>query len=39
MPRQMRQMAMDLRNLMGVRRARGKWRALAHDLVYDTMRG
>ncbi len=39
LPRQMRQVAMDLRNLMGVRRAWGEWRALAHDLVYDTLLG
>lgn len=38
-PKQMRQLAMDLRNLMGGRRAWGEWRALAHDLVYDTVLG
>jgi ADP-ribose pyrophosphatase YjhB (NUDIX family) len=36
-PRQMRQLATDLRSLAGVRRAWGEWRALAHDLVYDTL--
>jgi hypothetical protein len=35
----MRQLAIDLRNLMGMRRAWGEWRALAHDLVYDTLLG
>jgi ADP-ribose pyrophosphatase YjhB (NUDIX family) len=38
-PQQMRQLAMNLRNLPGVRRAWGEWRALAHDLVYDTLLG
>jgi ADP-ribose pyrophosphatase YjhB (NUDIX family) len=36
-PLQMRQLALNLRNLAGGRRAWGEWRALAHDLVYDTM--
>jgi ADP-ribose pyrophosphatase YjhB (NUDIX family) len=36
-PRQMRQLAVNLRSLAGVRRAWGQWRALAHDLVYDTL--
>lgn len=36
-PKQLRQLAVDLRNLAGKRRAWGQWRALAHDLVYDTL--
>lgn len=38
-PQQMQQLAGNLRNLAGVRRAWGEWRALAHDLVYDTLLG
>ena len=38
-PPQLRQVADNLRSLMGVRRAWGAWRALAHDLVYDTLPG
>jgi hypothetical protein len=37
LPEQMRQLAFNLRNLIGVRRAWGEWRALAHDLVYDAL--
>ena len=37
LPTQIRQLAMDLRNLAGVRRAWGEWRALAHDLVYEKL--
>ena len=36
-PTQIRQLAVNLRGLPGVRRAWGEWRALAHDLVYDTL--
>jgi 8-oxo-dGTP pyrophosphatase MutT (NUDIX family) len=36
-PQQLRQLAVNLRGLAGVRRAWGEWRALAHDLVYDTL--
>ena len=36
-PKQIRQLAENLRGLAGVRRAWGEWRALAHDLVYDTL--
>jgi ADP-ribose pyrophosphatase YjhB (NUDIX family) len=36
-PQQLRQLAINLRNLPGMRRAWGEWRALAHDLVYDTL--
>jgi 8-oxo-dGTP pyrophosphatase MutT (NUDIX family) len=35
LPGQILQMAVDLRNLLGNRRAWGQWRALAHDLVYE----
>jgi 8-oxo-dGTP pyrophosphatase MutT (NUDIX family) len=35
LPGQILQMAVDLRNLIGSRRAWGQWRALAHDLVYE----
>jgi hypothetical protein len=37
LPSQIGQMALDLRNMIGDRRAWGQWRALAHDLVYDTL--
>jgi hypothetical protein len=37
-PAQICQLASNLRSLAGVRRAWGQWRALAHDLVYDTIR-
>jgi hypothetical protein len=36
-PHQLRQLAANLRNLVGKRRAWGEWRALAHDLVYETL--
>jgi ADP-ribose pyrophosphatase YjhB (NUDIX family) len=36
-PQDLRQLAGNLRGLAGVRRAWGEWRALAHDLVYDTL--
>jgi ADP-ribose pyrophosphatase YjhB (NUDIX family) len=36
-PAQIRQLANNLRHLPGVRRAWGEWRALAHDLVSDTL--
>lgn len=36
-PRQIGQLASGLRNLMGHRRGWGQWRALAHDLVYETL--
>jgi hypothetical protein len=37
LPSQIGQMALDLRSMIGDRRAWGQWRALAHDLVYDTL--
>lgn len=37
LPNQVGQIALELRNLMGDRRGWGQWRALAHDLVYDTL--
>jgi 8-oxo-dGTP pyrophosphatase MutT (NUDIX family) len=37
LPSQIAQIAVDLRNLIGDRRGWGQWRALAHDLVYDTV--
>jgi 8-oxo-dGTP pyrophosphatase MutT (NUDIX family) len=36
-PHQIGQLAVDLRGLAGKRRAWGEWRALAHDLVHDTL--
>lgn len=36
-PGQLPQVAADLRNLLGERQGWGRWRALAHDLVYDTL--
>ncbi len=39
LPSQVGQIALDLRNLIGDRRGWGQWRALAHDLVYDTLVG
>lgn len=36
LPSQVAQLAADLRNLMGDRRGWGQWRALAHDMVYDS---
>jgi ADP-ribose pyrophosphatase YjhB (NUDIX family) len=36
-PTQIRQLAANLRKLPGVRQAWGEWRALAHDLVSDTL--
>jgi ADP-ribose pyrophosphatase YjhB (NUDIX family) len=39
LPQQLQQLAGNLRNLAGVRRAWGEWRALAHDLVYDALLG
>ena len=36
-PSQIGQLALDLRSLIGDRHAWGQWRALAHDLVYDTL--
>lgn len=38
-PGQLRQVAADLRSLVGDRHGWGRWRALAHDLVYDTLAG
>jgi ADP-ribose pyrophosphatase YjhB (NUDIX family) len=38
LPQQVGQLAKNLRNLAGGRRAWGEWRALAHDLVYETLR-
>lgn len=37
LPCQLPQIAADLRNLIGPRRAWGHWRALVHDLVYETL--
>lgn len=37
LPTQVAQIAADLRNLMGDRRGWGQWRALAHDLVYESV--
>jgi 8-oxo-dGTP pyrophosphatase MutT (NUDIX family) len=37
LPKDIGQMAAELRNLIGNRRAWGQWRALAHDLVYETL--
>jgi ADP-ribose pyrophosphatase YjhB (NUDIX family) len=37
LPKQIGQLAVELRSLIGVRRAWGQWRALAHDLVYETL--
>jgi 8-oxo-dGTP pyrophosphatase MutT (NUDIX family) len=39
LPSQMSQLALDLRNLIGDRRGWGQWRALAHDLVYESLSG
>ena len=39
LPCQLSQVALDLRNLIGDRRAWGQWRALAHDLVHDHLCG
>ena len=37
LPSQLLQVAADLRNLLGERRAWGQWRALVHELVYDVL--
>ncbi len=37
LPSQVLQIAEDLRNLIGSRRGWGQWRALAHDLVYESL--
>jgi 8-oxo-dGTP pyrophosphatase MutT (NUDIX family) len=37
LPSQLLQVAADLRNLLGERRAWGQWRALVHELVYDIL--
>jgi ADP-ribose pyrophosphatase YjhB (NUDIX family) len=37
LPKQVGQIAFDLRSLPGERQGWGQWRALAHDLVYDTL--
>ncbi len=37
LPSQVPQIAEDLRNLNGDRRGWGQWRALAHDLVYESL--
>lgn len=37
LPSQVSQIAEDLRNLIGDRRGWGQWRALAHDLVYESL--
>jgi ADP-ribose pyrophosphatase YjhB (NUDIX family) len=37
LPSQVLQIAMELRSLMGERRAWGQWRAVAHDLVYESL--
>jgi 8-oxo-dGTP pyrophosphatase MutT (NUDIX family) len=37
LPSQVSQLAVDLRNLIGDRRGWGQWRALAHDLVYESL--
>ncbi|MEX1018704.1 MAG: NUDIX hydrolase [Litorilinea sp.] len=36
-PGRISEVAVDLRNLMGDRRGWGQWRALAHDLVYESL--
>jgi ADP-ribose pyrophosphatase YjhB (NUDIX family) len=36
-PRELQQLARNLRDLEGKRRAWGEWRALAHDLVYEAL--
>jgi 8-oxo-dGTP pyrophosphatase MutT (NUDIX family) len=36
-PTRLSVIAVDLRNLIGDRRAWGQWRALAHDLVYNSL--
>lgn len=37
LPSQIPQLALDLRNLIGDRRGWGQWRALAHDLVHESL--
>jgi len=37
LPSQLLQMSADMRNIVGDRRGWGQWRALAHDLVYDSL--
>lgn len=37
LPSQVAQIAVDLRNLIGDRRGWGQWRALVHDLVYESI--
>ncbi len=37
LPSQLSQITVDMRNMIGDRRGWGQWRALAHDLVYDTL--
>lgn len=39
LPSQLTQTAADLRNLMGDRHGWGQWRAIAHDLVHQTLVG
>jgi ADP-ribose pyrophosphatase YjhB (NUDIX family) len=35
LPCQLLQLSADMRNMVGIRRGWGQWRALVHDLVYD----
>jgi ADP-ribose pyrophosphatase YjhB (NUDIX family) len=37
LPRDIAQIAVDLRHLLGARRGWGQWRALAHDVVYEQL--
>lgn len=37
MPRQLIQVAADLRNVLGPRREWGHWRAISHDVLYEAM--
>ena len=39
LPGQLTQTAAELRNIMGDRRGWGQWRAIAHDLVYESLVG
>lgn len=37
LPRQLPEVAADLRNIMGERREWGRWRAIPHDVLYEAM--
>lgn len=39
LPRQLPQVAADLRNIIGIRREWGHWRAIAHDILYEVLIG